>query len=73
MKKFFIFSVCMFFSVCVSAKTITFSRWECSTTVSVLKDGSKEYKAHYRGKAYILTLDQYLDLEAGYDITLTIE
>ena len=67
-----VFLICLFISIpSVNAESIIFSRWECTAiTESILKDGSKEYKAHYRGKTYILTEDQFLDLEAGFDVCI---
>lgn len=52
---------------------VTFSYWEVSITESKYRDGRVEYSAHYKGKEYVLTWDQYQDLLAGKDITLKIE
>ena len=49
---------------------VTFSKWECSITESKYRDGRVEYSAHYKGKEYILTWDQYQDLLAGKDISI---
>ena len=64
--KTFIFCICFF----CSSNFVTFSRWECSLTESIYKDGRVEYSAHYKGKEYILTWDQYQDLLSGKDITV---
>ena len=49
---------------------VTFSKWECSITESKYRDGRVEYSAHYKGKEYPLTWDQYQDLLAGKDISI---
>ena len=52
---------------------VTFSKWECSITESKYRDGRVEYSAHYKGKEYVLTWDQYQDLLAGKDISIPVD
>jgi hypothetical protein len=52
---------------------VTFSKWECSITESKYRDGRVEYSAHYKGKEYVLTWDQYQDHLAGKDISIPID
>lgn len=64
----------LFIAILFSVKVVTFSRWECNAiTESKYRDGRIEYSAHYKGKEYVLTWDQYCDLMAGKDISLKVE
>lgn len=63
----------IFLPISMSGKVIVFSKWECSYSESVYRDGRVEYSAYYKGKTYILTTDQYYDLIEGKDIVIKTE
>lgn len=56
----------------IASNFVTFSKWECSITIGTYKDGSVDYTAHYKGKSYPLTFDQYTDLMNGKDLTFKV-